>query len=317
MTRTPVFTPEQDAAIRQRYLAGETARQIGKSYGYSERPVLSALRRTGTERRTPSRRFVSSWTGTPEQERELIAMYAGGANVREIAKHFRCRTTLVSEVLATTGTELKHLGPRRHPRVLGNDAKIAAEYGQGASLAELAEQYGCSTPTIRDAVARAGGSLRKGRPVFWTDERERWVVEQRKAGRSQTSIAADLGVQQSAVSAALRRNGIYDPRRTRERHGSWRGGRGKTAHGYMQVLATPEDAALCKPQANGYVLEHRLVMARSLGRPLLSTETVHHINGDKTDNRLENLQLRQGRHGKGSRYVCRDCGGHNIEAAEL
>lgn len=39
------------------------------------------------------------------------------------------------------------------------------------------------------------------------------------------------------------------------------------------------------------VLQHREVMEQSMGRPLYPGETVHHKNGDRTDNRLENLEL--------------------------
>ena len=71
-----------------------------------------------------------------------------------------------------------------------------------------------------------------------------------------------------------------------EKHGQWKGGR-INRDGYIYVYK-PDHPFVGK---QGYFAEHRLVMEKHLGHFLTKKEVVHHINGDRTDNRIENLEL--------------------------
>jgi hypothetical protein len=68
---------------------------------------------------------------------------------------------------------------------------------------------------------------------------------------------------------------------------SWKGGRKICGDGYIVVKKW--NHPYCDVQ--GYVLEHRLVMEKYLGRYLDPNEVIHHINKNKSDNRIENLML--------------------------
>jgi hypothetical protein len=76
---------------------------------------------------------------------------------------------------------------------------------------------------------------------------------------------------------------------------SWKGGvmqrsrRGNYPTHERLVRCPPGFSTMAR--SNGYVLEHRLVVAQALGRPLSRGEVVHHMNHDPMDNRLENLAL--------------------------
>ncbi len=78
---------------------------------------------------------------------------------------------------------------------------------------------------------------------------------------------------------------------------AWRGGIVKGPRGYILEAAPGHPSSM----RNSYVPQHRLVMEKHLGRYLTDIETVHHKNGVRHDNRIENLELWAKNHGAGQR----------------
>lgn len=74
---------------------------------------------------------------------------------------------------------------------------------------------------------------------------------------------------------------------TRENHHNWSGGIYTTKQGYVMKLC-PDHPSCSK---TGYVQAHRYIMEKHIKRLLNTNEAVHHINGIKNDNRIENLKL--------------------------
>lgn len=109
--------------------------------------------------------------------------------------------------------------------------------------------------------------------------KERWVGKRKGKPRSKLCLTCWATRKQKS----LVRHG--------EQHSRWKGGRCKNSVGYIRVWANPNNFFYPMVNSDGYIMEHRLVMAKHLGRNLHSWELVHHKNHIKDDNRIENLQL--------------------------
>lgn len=250
---------------------------------------------------------------------QIAAAYKKLGSSNKVAKSLSIGQTavlraLMKEHVVADGLDRYRMQARAFdPRT---DAKIAKAYARGGLSADLAREYGVTIYAIKQAIRRAGGELRQNPAPLIKPGEEKRILAMQATGKSQMRISVEIGRSQQFVTRVLRRHGVKYERATGERHGQWKGGR-IAAQGYWRVLIPHDDGFASMANYRGYVLEHRLVMARHLGRVLLDQETVHHINGDRGDNRLENLQLRTGKHGKGTVPYCLDCGSHRIGHAPI
>lgn len=231
-----------------------------------------------------------------------------------VSKQLHVSTKIVYEVLSAHNIATDG---RLHLRHVSGDIaqRVLDLHNDDWSINKIANELGLKRYPVWSALERVGAFAH----LHLTPQQKQRAVELYKSGMTSTQAAADLGIPPYRVMRLMADEHPELVRENKREYATgWKGGRFlHKGSGYWYVLIDENDPFASMRNREGYVLENRYVMAKKLGRVLTATETVHHKNTDRNDNAEDNLQLRQGRHGKNAVMRCADCGSHNIVADDL
>jgi len=199
----------------------------------------------------------------------IIELYKRGMSTRQIGQKLGKSSYDVWHYLKNNNIKIRSLSEAMklvyqqgrghrgiHYLLLDKLPEIKQLYEQGQSVNEIASAYDINTVTLYCFLRQTGFQFRNH------------------------SQAAKIAVNR----------GTFDPGSyMRGKRGSdnpyWKGGKHKTADGYIMVYNPDYPRAY----ANGYILEHILVWEKTHNRPVPPNWHIHHINGITTDNRPSNL----------------------------
>lgn len=178
---------------------------------------------------------------------------------------------------------------------LTKDELYALYYEKQLSTDQIAELFSVSNATICRKMQQFNIAARshKGRLALVTKEElyDLYWIKRLTA----TQIGRMYKVRVNSIIDRMKALDI--PRRTLadvtsgQYNPAWKGGRPKTGDGYVLIWINKDNPYYPMRNRKNYILEHRLVMAEHLNRCLEPWEVIHHINGIKNDNRIENLEL--------------------------
>jgi uncharacterized protein (DUF433 family) len=157
------FTKSQKRTFIREYRAGSTVEQIAARHSITEYRIRDVLLAEGEPRGKPGPPPKVALTA--QQVEQVLARYAAGEPVHEIAKRFGITANRVWREARLAGAAVRPT--KRAPVLTDQQAmEVAAAYRAGTRVQDLAQQYGVSRTAIYGALRRQGAPVgaRRGRP---------------------------------------------------------------------------------------------------------------------------------------------------------
>lgn len=214
----------------------------------------------------------------PSQQRKYCSRTCAGAAKKTLSTSKTCT------VCQSTFTPQDRYQAARNKTCSPGCAAVSISKTKTGEPSPFNTQVTIPCATCSAAVMRSPSRVKRNGQTF---------CSHRCAGLAKAETFASVGhlgraawTPASVEAARIRMTGESNP--------AWKGGvtykRPKGNYVGPRYVRCPEDLR-SMARSDGYVMEHRLVMARRIGRTLLRSEVVHHINHDPRDNRVENLEL--------------------------
>lgn len=314
----PVKARASEAEIVELYLKLKSGKEVARHFNMWPTRVYSVLRKHNVARTG----HLQGRRKNNVTDDQIVDCYLQCMSGRKVSRDLGVCEKVVYEVLndrdiPTVGREHWIKNHKKFGKY--SEGRIVEAYKNGKSATSLAKKHDCSVWTITEVLKRHRVKIRSKTSL--SDDEKKYIYKHYSGGSTIKNISQEINRTEATIIRFIH-NEHPEIRREKWRRGSenpcWKGGKTRHYSGYIMVRIQDDDPyASMRHRRSNSVPEHRLVMARALGRPLESHETVHHVNGVVSDNYLENLELRQGPHGRGAKMQCLDCGSHRIEAVPL
>lgn len=218
----------------------------------------------------------------------IASLYLQGKPSNEVADLVNCSSTTVCKVARQNAIPIRGFGwispEQKQQMVLAHQ--------DGLRVFEIAKKFNRAYTTVHKVLSDAGVLVKRGysKKRVPTEREIDEAANLYKQGKTIREIANDLGCSYSnlrstfiATQVKIRSKHEATSLRMNKLNPNWGLGRKKTREGYVRVWCPRNPHA-----KKGYVREHVLVWEMANG-PVPDGYVIHHLNGIKDDNRLENL----------------------------